>query len=207
MASSALPLDAHSPSQPNSAQNSTLPQAPIPFTGIPSFTITIPPQALAPNLASSTQLLKDPLVQVAPVPVSSMAGITTTTPPASVQVSGMPLDDLLDPPVLSAGEIEQRSSKKGKMCPGSSLTAWYVCSLTHYWLLTLIYLFRNLCVIDWCMKYPDGTAAEFKQYYDHEMSNKDKKVRLHLICSNFKECKLIFSPRPMNSDRKKPKRR
>ena len=43
-------------------------------------------------------------------------------------------------------------------------------------------LFRNLCAQDWCMKHPDGTAAEFKQYYDHELSNEDKKVRL--ICSN-----------------------
>ena len=215
MASSAPPLeDAHLLSQPRSAQDLTLPQAPVPFTGIPSLTVTIPPtptlassappledaqdltqpqepvpftgissltvamppQAPAPILASSVPPLEGPSVQVTPVP--SMTGITAMTPPASVLAPGVPPLDSSDPLVPSAGESEQRFYKKGKMRPGSSLTARYIYSLIHYWLLALIPLFRNLCAIDWCVKHPDGTAAEFKQYYDHEMSNEDKKVCL-----------------------------
>jgi len=40
------------------------------------------------------------------------------------------------------------------------------------------------------MKHPDGTAAEFKQYYD-EMSNEDKKVRLN-YCSNIMQANFFL---------------
>jgi hypothetical protein len=168
---------------------------------------TIPP---APVLAPAVPPLEEPSV----VPMLSMTGTMATTTPAPVlaTATGVPqLEDSSVAHVPSAGENEQRASKKGKMRPGSSLTARYgilTHTSMHYRLLALIHLFRNLCAQDWCVKYPDGTAAEFKQYYD-ELSNEDKKVRL--IRSNvqiFKELKLIFLPsRSMNSDRKKQKRR
>lgn len=41
-------------------------------------------------------------------------------------------------PVLSAGEVEQRAAKKGKLHPGPSLTAWYSI-LTHGQFPVLIY--------------------------------------------------------------------
>ena len=43
------------------------------------------------------------------------------------------------------------------------------------------------------MKHPDGTSAEFKQYYDHEMSSEDKKVRLSLnFCLNAQRMQANF---------------
>jgi len=62
-------------------------------------------------------------------------------------------------PSAAAGEKGQTNGgKKGtKMRPNSSLTA------------------RNLCALDWCTTHPDGTKAEFKHYYDHEISNELKK--------------------------------
>jgi hypothetical protein len=37
---------------------------------------------------------------------------------------------------------------------------------------------RNICARDWCAEHPDGTVAEFKHYYDHEIPNDLKKVGL-----------------------------
>ena len=42
--------------------------------------------------------------------------------------------------------------------------------------LTCTHLSRNLCAQDWCTAHPDGTRAEFKHYYDHEVSAELKKV-------------------------------
>jgi hypothetical protein len=44
---------------------------------------------------------------------------------------------------------------------------------------------RNLCARDWCAEHPDGTAAEFKYYYDHGIPSNLKKVGLVIPnCAN-----------------------
>jgi hypothetical protein len=43
--------------------------------------------------------------------------------------------------------------------------------------------YSNLCARDWCAEHPDGTAAEFKHYYDHEISDDIRKVYLSIYSS------------------------
>jgi hypothetical protein len=68
--------------------------------------------------------------------VPIMTGATAMTPVVSSDTLGQP--PVASNLVPSAGEIEQRVAKKGKMRPGPSLTARYGI-LTHGQLLALIY--------------------------------------------------------------------
>ena len=93
-----------------------------PVLSMTGTTVTTPP---APILAPAVPPLKD--LSVAPGP-SVMSGTTATSPVVSSNTLGQP--PAASNPVPSAGENEQRATKKGKMHPGPSLTARYGI-LTH----------------------------------------------------------------------------